>query len=38
MEKEILSKLYETTNGRKPTKEYNNLNKELQKVKEDFLK
>lgn len=38
MEKEILSRLYETTNGRKPTKEYYNLNKELRKVKEEFLK
>ncbi len=37
MEKEVLSRLYETTNGRKPTKEYYNLNKELQEVKENFL-
>lgn len=38
MEKDILSRLYQTTRERKTSQEYDNLRKELEKVKEEFLK
>lgn len=38
VEKDILSRLYQTTRERKTSQEYDNLRKELEKVKEEFLK
>ncbi len=38
MEKDILSRLYQTTRERKTSEEYDNLRGELEKVKEEFLK
>lgn len=38
MEKDILSRLYQTTRERKTSQEYDNLRKELERTKEGFLK
>ncbi len=38
MEKDILSRLYQTTRERKTSQEYDNLRKELERTKEEFLK
>jgi len=38
VEKDILSRLYQTTRERKTSEEYDNLRGELEKVKEEFLK
>lgn len=38
VQREILSRLYETTKERKTSEEYDNLRGELERVREEFLK